>query len=85
MRLATWNVNSVRARVDRVAAWLERSDVDVLALQETKCRPEQFPAARFEALGYRVEHVGLSQWNGVAVLSRVGVEDVHRPLGFADR
>ena len=80
MRLATWNVNSVRARVDRVAAWLERSDVDVLALQETKCRAEQFPAARFEALGYRVEHVGLSQWNGVAVLSRVGLEDLE--VGF---
>jgi len=80
VRLATWNVNSIRARIDRVAAWLERSDVDVLALQETKCRREQFPADRFEALGYRVEHVGSSQWNGVAVASRVGLDDVE--VGF---
>jgi len=80
VRLATWNVNSVRARADRVAAWLERHDVDVLALQETKCRDEQFPVAPFEALGYRVEHVGFSQWNGVAVASRVGLDDVE--IGF---
>ena len=59
MRLATWNVNSIRSRVDRVAAWLERSDVDVLALQETKCRDDQFPEERFTALGYEVAHVGL--------------------------
>ncbi len=76
MRLATWNVNSVRARVDRVLAYLERSEVDVLALQETKCRDDQFPAAAFEAAGYEVAHVGYSQWNGVAVLSRVGLSDV---------
>jgi len=80
MRLATWNVNSVRARVDRVVAWLERSDVDVLALQETKCRDDQFPAAAFEALGYQVAHRGQGQWNGVAVASRVGLDDVE--VGF---
>ena len=72
MRLATWNVNSIRSRADRVAAWLERSDVDVLALQETKCRDDQFPEMMFNALGYEVAHVGYSQWNGVAILSRVG-------------
>jgi exodeoxyribonuclease-3 len=76
VRLATWNVNSIRARVDRVTTWLQRSDIDVLAIQETKCRDEQFPAAAFEALGYQVRHAGLSQWNGVAVASRVGLEDV---------
>lgn len=76
MRLATWNVNSVRARVDRVQDWLKRSDIDVLALQETKCRDDQFPAEAFEALGYQVAHHGNSQWNGVAVLSRVGLDDV---------
>ncbi|TFV62721.1 exodeoxyribonuclease III [Geodermatophilus sp. DF01-2] len=76
MRLATWNVNSIRTRADRVAAWLQRSDVDVLALQETKCRDDQFPGSRFTDLGYRVAHVGHSQWNGVAILSRVGLEDV---------
>ncbi len=80
MRLATWNVNSIRSRADRVAAWLERSDVDVLALQETKCRDDQFPEMVFSALGYEVAHVGHSQWNGVAILSRVGIEDVE--IGF---
>jgi exodeoxyribonuclease-3 len=76
VRLATWNVNSIRTRADRVAAWLQRRDVDVLALQETKCRDDQFPEQRFTELGYRVAHVGFSQWNGVAVVSRVGLDDV---------
>ncbi|MFW3170405.1 exodeoxyribonuclease III [Geodermatophilus sp. CPCC 206100] len=80
MRLATWNVNSIRSRADRVVAWLQRSDVDVLALQETKCRDDQFPEARFTELGYQVAHVGHSQWNGVAVLSRIGLDDVE--IGF---
>jgi exodeoxyribonuclease-3 len=80
MRLATWNVNSIRTRADRVAAWLERQDVDVLAVQETKCRDDQFPEMPFAALGYEVAHVGFSQWNGVAVLSRVGLDDVR--VGF---
>lgn len=66
----------MRARVDRAVAWLERSDVDVLAVQETKCKDAQFPAARFEEIGYQVAHLGYSQWNGVAILSRVGIEDV---------
>jgi exodeoxyribonuclease III len=74
--MATWNVNSMRARLDRVKAWLERSDVDVLALQETKCKEDQFPTAVFEDLGYEVAHHGYSQWNGVAVLSRVGITKV---------
>ncbi|WP_241727205.1 exodeoxyribonuclease III, partial [Dietzia sp. SLG310A2-38A2] len=82
MRLATWNVNSIRARRDRVVAWLERSDVDVLAMQETKCKDDQFPHEAFEELGYQVAHHGLSQWNGVAVASRVGLDDVR--LGFDD-
>ncbi len=76
MRIATWNVNSIRARIDRVASWLERSDVDVLAMQETKCRDDQFPEDRFAALGYEVAHHGLSQWNGVAICSRVGIDDI---------
>ncbi|WP_088319664.1 exodeoxyribonuclease III [Kineosporia sp. R_H_3] len=80
MRLATWNVNSLRARADRVVAWLERSDVDVVALQETKCKDEQVPRERFERLGYEVAHAGHSQWNGVAILSRVGLADV--TVGF---
>jgi hypothetical protein len=61
VRLATWNVNSIRTRADRVVAWLQRSDVDVLALQETKCRDDQFPESRFTDLGYQVAHVGHSQ------------------------
>ncbi len=80
VRLATWNVNSIRSRIDRVEAWLQRSDVDVLAIQETKARDDQFPYDRFAALGYDVAHVGFNQWNGVAIASRVGLEDVR--LGF---
>jgi exodeoxyribonuclease-3 len=80
VRLATWNVNSIRSRADRVAAFLQRNDVDVLALQETKCRDDQFPEMMFDALGYEVAHVGYSQWNGVAILSRVGLDDV--TVGF---
>lgn len=80
VRLATWNINSVRARIDRVAAWLERSDVDVLALQETKCKDAQFPFDRFTELGYEVAHTGLSQWNGVAIASRIGLADI--TIGF---
>ncbi|WP_182346591.1 exodeoxyribonuclease III [Tomitella gaofuii] len=76
MRFATWNVNSARARIDRITAFLERQDIDVLAMQETKCKDAQFPAERFTELGYQVAHFGLSQWNGVAVVSRVGLEDV---------
>ncbi|MDZ4266580.1 MAG: endonuclease/exonuclease/phosphatase family protein, partial [Mycobacterium sp.] len=70
MRLATWNVNSIRTRVDRVTNWLERADVDVLAMQETKCSDEQFPTMPFAALGYEVVHCGFNQWNGVAIASR---------------
>lgn len=76
MRLATWNVNSIRARVDRVIAWLERSNTDVLALQETKCTDGQFPVQVFNDAGYEIAHVGLNQWNGVAIASRVGLTDV---------
>ncbi len=76
MRIATWNVNSVRARIDRLTAWLARSDVDVVAIQETKCTDTKFPAGPIEALGYQVAHHGLSGWNGVAILSRVGLKDV---------
>lgn len=82
MRIATWNVNSIRSRVDRVTAWLERSDVDVLLMQETKAKDEQFPYLAFEGLGYEVAHHGLNQWNGVAIASRVGLEDVS--VGFPD-
>ena len=78
MKIATWNVNSLRARADRVEDWLRRTDTDVLAIQETKCKDENFPWELFENNGYEVAHVGFSQWNGVAIASRVGLEDVER-------
>ncbi|OBI48350.1 exodeoxyribonuclease III [Mycobacterium sp. E796] len=80
LRLATWNVNSIRTRLDRVLDWLARADVDVLAMQETKCADGQFPTLPFFELGYEVTHVGFNQWNGVAIASRVGLDDV--AIGF---
>ncbi|MGO1879673.1 MAG: endonuclease/exonuclease/phosphatase family protein, partial [Microbacterium gubbeenense] len=65
MRIATWNVNSVRARVDRIVAFADRAAIDVLLMQEIKCKPEQFPYQQFEDAGYTVEAHGLNQWNGV--------------------
>lgn len=76
MRIATWNVNSLRARVDRVVEFLDRANVDVLLMQEIKCKPEQAPLAPFAAAGYEVATHGLNQWNGVAIASRVGLKDV---------
>ena len=76
MRIATWNVNSLRSRIDRVEAFLDRHEIDVLALQETKAREDQLPLMGFEARGYDVAVSGVNQWNGVAILSRVGLEDV---------
>ena len=76
MRLATWNVNSIRARVVRTVDWMVRNDVDVLAMQEIKCKPEQFPLAAFEDAGYEVVAHGHNQWNGVAIASRPPMSDV---------
>ena len=81
LRIATWNVNSIRARVDRVVDWLRRGEVDVLAMQETKCSDDQFPTMPFLEAGYEVVHCGFNQWNGVAIASRVGLDDVQ--VGFA--
>ena len=80
MRLATWNVNSLRSRIDRVEAFLDRHDIDVLALQETKAREDQLPLMGLQARGYDIAVAGYSQWNGVAIVSRVGLEDVQ--IGF---
>ncbi len=80
MRLATWNVNSIRTRVDRVVDWMQRADVDVLAMQETKCSDDQFPTMPFLGAGYEVVHNGFDQWNGVAIASRVGLGNVQ--VGF---
>lgn len=78
MRIATWNVNSIRTRVSRVVDWLVRADIDVLAMQEIKCKPEQFPVEAFHQAGYQLEINGLNQWNGVAFASRHEMTDVAR-------
>jgi exodeoxyribonuclease-3 len=80
MRIATWNVNSITARLPRLLAWLESSGTDVLCLQETKCTEEQFPAAQLRELGYESAVNASGRWNGVAVISRVGLDDVVRGL-----
>ncbi len=76
MRLATWNVNSIRARVVRTVEFCVRENIDVLAMQEIKCKPEQFPYAAFEEAGYHVVAHGLNQWNGVAIASREPITEV---------
>ncbi|MFC6152645.1 exodeoxyribonuclease III [Nocardioides yefusunii] len=80
MRIATWNVNSLRTRIDRVEAFLARHEIDVLAIQETKAKVEQLPTMGLESMGYEVAAAGYSQWNGVAIISRVGLDDVR--VGF---
>ncbi|WP_094561053.1 exodeoxyribonuclease III [Synechococcus sp. 8F6] len=76
MRIATWNVNSVRTRLDQVLAWLEQERPDVLCLQETKVTDELFPQQAFEALGYSAAISGQKAYNGVAILSRLPLENV---------
>jgi len=76
MRIATWNVNSIRTRAARVVDWLVREDIDVVGMQEIKCKPEQFPTELFEEAGYEVIAHGLNQWNGVAFASRLPMTDV---------
>jgi exodeoxyribonuclease-3 len=83
MRLATWNVNSLKARLPRVEEFLSYADVDVLCLQETKLSDGAFPSLPFSALGYDSVHHGQGQWNGVAILSRVGIDAVERGFGDA--
>jgi exodeoxyribonuclease-3 len=81
MKLATWNVNSLTARWDRVAGWIEANAPDVLCMQETKQDDERFPFAAFRDLGYEAVHHGEGRWNGVAVASRVGIDHVRRGFG----
>ena len=80
MRIATWNVNSVRTRLDQVVAWLQQERPEVLCLQETKVTDELVPRAAFEALGYQVVISGQKAYNGVAMLSLLPLEDVQ--VGF---
>ena len=76
MRIATWNVNSLKARLPRVEEWLAYAQPDVLCMQETKLADAAFPAMAFQALGYDAASYGDGRWNGVAILSRVGIADV---------
>lgn len=75
MRIVSWNVNSLNARLPRVTEWLELMEPDVLCMQETKLATDDFPHDAFTALGYESVHHGEGRWNGVAILSRVGLED----------
>ncbi len=81
MRIATWNVNSLKARLPKVTEWLERREVDVLLMQETKLADDAAPELAFRIAGYELAHHGEGRWNGVAIASRVGLADVER--GFA--
>lgn len=82
MKIATWNVNSIAARLPVVLQWLEQAAPDVLCLQEIKCVDEKFPRDAFAERGYHVETKGQPTYNGVAILSRLPIEDVQR--GFPD-
>jgi exodeoxyribonuclease-3 len=75
MRIATWNVNSLKARMDAVERWLERAAPDVLLMQETKLADEDAPVMPFQLAGYELLHHGEGRWNGVAIASRVGIGD----------
>jgi exodeoxyribonuclease-3 len=81
MRIATWNVNSLKARLDKVEWWLERAAPDVLLMQETKLTDDDAPVLPFRMLGYELLHHGEGRWNGVAIASRVGIEDVVTNFG----
>ena len=82
MLVATWNVNSLKARLPRVEDWLAQTQPDIVCLQETKLSDKTFPALALSALGYESVHNGQGQWNGVAILSKVGIEDP--VFGFAE-
>ncbi|HSU07489.1 MAG TPA: exodeoxyribonuclease III [Acetobacteraceae bacterium] len=80
MKIATWNVNSIRQRERHVCRWLEKATPDILLLQEIKCEAAAFPALTFQGLGYTAEPVGQKAYNGVAVLARVPFVVTHRRL-----
>jgi exodeoxyribonuclease III len=82
VRLASWNVNSIRSRVDGIGVWLDIHQPDVVLVQETKCTDAQFPTEVWAERSYEVVHHGVNHWNGVAIASRVGLTDVH--AGFED-
>jgi exodeoxyribonuclease-3 len=82
VRIATWNVNSLGARLSRIEAWIAAIEPDVICMQETKLSDDAFPSLTFAAMGYESFHHGQGQWNGVAILSRVGLDAPQ--IGFGD-
>ena len=80
MKIATWNVNSIRQREGHVRRWLEKTEPDILFLQEIKCEAAGFPSLPFHGLGYTAEVVGQKSYSGVAVLTRMPFTVVHRAL-----
>ncbi len=78
MRIATWNVKSINARLETVLTWFREASPDVACLQEIKCVDEKFPTETFESLGYNVAVHGQKSYNGVAILSKLPLEDVRR-------
>jgi len=84
MKIASWNVNSIRARLDRALDWIESREPDVLCLQETKVEDDSFPAEPFGDLGYDLVHFGQPTYNGVAILTREPFTDVERGFGRDD-
>lgn len=84
MKVATWNVNSLRVRLEQVLDWLASASPDVLCIQETKLQDDDFPRERIEALGYHVAYAGQKTYNGVALLSRLPMEDIETDLPGLD-
>jgi exodeoxyribonuclease-3 len=80
MRIATWNINGIKARLGLLELWLKQQDPDIVCLQEIKSVDEAFPRAEIEALGYNIETHGQKSWNGVAILSKLRFDEVHRGL-----
>lgn len=81
MRIATWNVNSLKARLEKVTWWLERAKPDVLMMQETKLTDDDAPVGMFRDAGYSLAHHGEGRWNGVAIASRYGIQNVITNFG----
>jgi Exonuclease III len=80
LRIATWNINGIKARIELLLRWLEEEKPDIVGLQEIKSLDEGFPRSEIEALGYNVETHGQKSWNGVALLSKMPFDEVHRGL-----
>jgi len=85
MRIASWNVNSVRQRTEHLVAWLKETSPDIVCLQELKCTEDTFPTAEIESLGYNIAVLGQKTFNGVALLSKYQLEDVTRGLPGDDQ